>query len=854
MSIGFVPKDGSVPATVIAVPMAEMHGREDKGLPDAKSRRDLARTYLEIQARCWSQLLESGVLPSADEEHIDLFAEEFQKKFLSGEVEAFRTDLESPPWQEIGEVYLRYSCDNSKPRSLDQQLRNALEGAARDKVFVPWSYVMADAAVTGTVSLRRGYQMTKSLIEADAAAIQRLYIDELGRASRDAVEALRLGQLMDSCGKRLIGVTDGFDSASPNSKLLLSIYSGLHEWFVEQLRQKVSRGMRDAFEKGKNLRPPPLGYKLVPKLNPDGTPMLNPNGRVIKERVIDEEAVPHIREAFRLLVKERLSPYKIARRFNELLVMGHRNWRRKSIGDLLRRTDYIGIESDGKTRSVRDRKTGKVRVERRPKEQWQSRQSPHLRLISDELFGEAQQRLQECNEAYTRVSSKPGVSRTEVYPTLLIRPVCKDCGHRLVLANTGKYTSIYCSNGRLGAKGCQLKTCKSVTLFERKIVGFLHQHVLTKDVIEAALLDANRYLVEQASRPQQDVQPILAEIQRVKSARDRLAAVFERETEEGLGVLVEKLRNHERRLKVLQRQLNEAEARNSAPPQPMTSVDVEAMLLDLHTLLNEDVALSAPMLAKLTGPVEVRQGQSTGQKVTPWIVRFRPNINLLIAEAAKRSTDENRGAWQFVAQRPDQQAEFVEIIIDQIPKYELLAPTFKELHDKGNSIQDLAAAYEMPPSQVAKILRYAETGQRPRRDRTKKGTKPKQRRAPRGTYKEISAVVAQLFDENRMTYPQIQEELKKRGIEVAEPTIGRAYKYAHREEIREGLSQPKKPRRGGWSLIAPEKRQQIEHLLREGKLCIKHIAKQVGCAPGTVCRIRDYLASQKPPEDERRTA
>lgn len=105
-----------------------------------------------------------------------------------------------------------------------------------------------------------------------------------------------------------------------------------------------------------------------------------------------------------------------------------------------------------------------------------------------------------------------------------------------------------------------------------------------------------------------------------------------------------------------------------------------------------------------------------------------------------------------------------------------------------------------------------------------------------------------------MTYPQIQEELKKRGIEVTEPTIGRAYKYAHREEIREGLSQPKKPRRGGWSLIAPEKRQQIEHLLREGKLCIKHIAKQVGCAPGTVCRIRDYLASQKPPEDKRRTA
>lgn len=57
MTMGFVPKDGSVPATVIAVPIAEMHGREDKGLPDAKSLRDLARTYLEIQTRCWGGAL-----------------------------------------------------------------------------------------------------------------------------------------------------------------------------------------------------------------------------------------------------------------------------------------------------------------------------------------------------------------------------------------------------------------------------------------------------------------------------------------------------------------------------------------------------------------------------------------------------------------------------------------------------------------------------------------------------------------------------------------------------------------------------------------------------------------------------
>ncbi|MFM7033779.1 MAG: hypothetical protein ACKOYJ_01090, partial [Planctomycetia bacterium] len=44
-------------------------------------------------------------------------------------------------------AYLRFSDENSNPRSLDQQLINVLNRARRDSVFVPWQYVMADAAV-----------------------------------------------------------------------------------------------------------------------------------------------------------------------------------------------------------------------------------------------------------------------------------------------------------------------------------------------------------------------------------------------------------------------------------------------------------------------------------------------------------------------------------------------------------------------------------------------------------------------------------------------------------------------------------------------------------------------------------
>ena len=131
---------------------------------------------------------------------------------------------------------------------------------------MPWRYVFVDAAITGTTADRPGYKMAKASIEDDSLNIAVLYLDEIGRASRDTIEALRLGQLITRKKKRLIGVSDGFDSDSEMSKFILSIFAAVQEWFIDQLRSKVDRGMRDAFFRGTNLRPPAIGYKLVLRL------------------------------------------------------------------------------------------------------------------------------------------------------------------------------------------------------------------------------------------------------------------------------------------------------------------------------------------------------------------------------------------------------------------------------------------------------------------------------------------------------------------------------------------------------------------------------------------------------------
>lgn len=224
-------------------PGASSRRRADKGLPNDKALLDLARTYLEIQHRLWPMLVACGLLPEITESEIETLAVQFRERFLNGSGNRFQPDIDSPPWTEIGAAYVRYSCDNSNPRSLDQQLRNALELAARDKVYIPWENVFADATVTGTIATRRGYIMVKELIRDKQATLRRVYIDEIGRASRDAIEALKLGRLIEHRHKRLIGASDGFDSDTPNAKFLLSMYAMLHQWFVDQLRCKVNRGM-----------------------------------------------------------------------------------------------------------------------------------------------------------------------------------------------------------------------------------------------------------------------------------------------------------------------------------------------------------------------------------------------------------------------------------------------------------------------------------------------------------------------------------------------------------------------------------------------------------------------------------
>jgi DNA invertase Pin-like site-specific DNA recombinase len=343
--------------------------------------------------------------------------------------------------------------------------------------------------------------LAKALIQRGPSGVRCLFIDELWRASRDAVEALHLGRLIELSGKRIVGATDGFDSANTASKMQLHVYAMIHELFVDQLREKVRRGMRDAFEQGRNLHPPAVGYKLVPVLDEHDRAVLDEDGRPMTERVIDPDAAPSVREAFELYADRSWSRDRIARQFNERAVGGTRTWDSTRVKQLLERSTYRGVEFHEMTYQVRDPGSGGVTVKRRPPSEWKRRDVPHLRIVPDDLWERAAARLAKSKEVYdtSRKAGKP--SRTELHHKTLARPVCGVCGKPLWLGRSGKYASYFCLQGKDGKDGCTLTGYKSARIVENAVIGRVAQEVLT-DTFVAELVEGRT-----ASSPSNPTRP-----------------------------------------------------------------------------------------------------------------------------------------------------------------------------------------------------------------------------------------------------------------------------------------------------------------------------------------------------------
>jgi len=145
----------------------------------------------------------------------------------------------------------------------------------------------------------------------------------------------------------------------------------------------------------------------------------------------------------------------VARLFNEHKVGGKQTWSDSRVRQHYGREKLVGKEVFHKTKQVTDRRTGKKKVVRLPESEWIWRDVPHLRILSDELAKAVKQKLGLGTESFGRKAKdrRKKIHRVDLYPKVLIRPICVCCGRPMILGRSvGKYQRFSCRSASGGSK------------------------------------------------------------------------------------------------------------------------------------------------------------------------------------------------------------------------------------------------------------------------------------------------------------------------------------------------------------------------------------------------------------------
>jgi DNA invertase Pin-like site-specific DNA recombinase len=708
--------------------------REERGLPPRDSLRSLARTYLETQARLWPELVGTPAAPDITDAVVEAMADDFERRFRAQTVDVFDPAGLRRVWIDIGLGYIRFSDEGSNPRSLDQQLNNVLQRARRDGVFIPWHYVCADYAVSGTLACRRGYSVAKTLVERRAeTGVAWFIIDDLGRMNRNALESLRLDELVEATQVRLIGASDGFDSSNQQSKIMLAMMSTFNEVFIDQLKAKVNRGQSDAFKRGEIVQKPGFGYRLVDVLTDDGKPVLTRKGTIKKRVEIDPEAAAWIVRGAEMIVRDNRSPGAVAVVFNDNNVGGARTWSSNRIRKLYARTRLVGVEFFRMTKQIRDRDTGHVDVVENDRTTWMSRECPELRILSDELADAVKAKLNlgtmrfGKNAAELRRDGKDPGRRVDVYPTVLVRPICGGCGKPLALSrSTGKYKSFVCLNSIHGGHGCRNKGNKSARIIDEAVLKAVSAQILDDGFITDLTAEVNIRLAEAARRPRDTEKKLEQEITGRQRQVSRLTERLEKiEDAGGLDTIFNKVAELTRQLEAKRAELKEEQRRNRRPPvRSVKEQDVIVALTQLREVLLSDVGRAAPVLQALVGDVVIESKKVEGKKRPEMVAKFTidgiPALVALDRGKGAGGDDPTVGLWEFLNTdrwimlgKAPRGCRNVVVPLHRTPKYEVMLLQIVAMSEAGSGIDLISRALGVSAEVVRDALHIHRTGKRP---------------------------------------------------------------------------------------------------------------------------------------------
>ncbi|HKQ30559.1 MAG TPA: recombinase family protein [Burkholderiales bacterium] len=321
-------------------------------------------------------------------------------------------------------ILTRFSTDKQRDTSCDDQIRVCRARADRDN----WSIVATyrDEGISGSIPVSQRRDGARMLADAFTGRFDILLMEGLDRLARDMVEQERIVRRLEHHGIRIIGVSDGYDSASSSRKLHRGMRGIINEVYLDDLRAKTHRGLSGQFDRGLFAGGMSYGYKST----------VVEGGHRLEIEPTEAEWVRWIFEQY----TSGLSPRAIAYELNNKSVPSPRGgtWAVSALygspakgTGILNNELYIGRYIWNRSQWVKDPDTGKRKRIERPANEWRVVEREDLRIVSDEAWSAARVRI-----------SSPGLrGGTTKRPSTLLGGIlrCPHCGGAVVAINAHQY-------------------------------------------------------------------------------------------------------------------------------------------------------------------------------------------------------------------------------------------------------------------------------------------------------------------------------------------------------------------------------------------------------------------------------
>lgn len=432
-------------------------------------------------------------------------------------------------------VYARYSSDLQRLTSIEDQLRRCREYAEQQGWTVIEEFVRCDEARSAaTLAGRDALQSLLAASKSYPTPFDCLMVDDTSRLARYLPDVLKMNDSLQYHGVFIYAVAQRLDCREKTSRPLLTLHGMMDEQFLVSLGEKVHRGQEGRALNGMQPGGKCYGYRNVPIEDPTRS---GKYGRFAISGVkleIDEAEAAVVRRIFEMYASG-ISQAAIAKTLNAEGVPApnpprtrlERSWCVSSIFEMLRNERYRGVFVWNRTKKERNPETGRKTSRPRPESEWKRIDVPEWRIVSDELWEQAQARKRFAGKRFS-ASQLGGFHSTDRSKRYIFSGflVCGVCGSKMVIASgSGKrgYVKYGCPSHRYRG------TCSNGLMIrqdrlEAQLIAWLTERVSKSEMIEHALTQFQERLQKRLRDLQEQTLKAADAVTTLQSQRSQLKA------------------------------------------------------------------------------------------------------------------------------------------------------------------------------------------------------------------------------------------------------------------------------------------------------------------------------------------